>query len=73
MPLAQTVNSDCFVKYVRMFGFEIHSRSPFGFPYHKREGFLFKKVQDFDPRYLQMPQATGKINNFLIERDWFMQ
>jgi SAM-dependent methyltransferase len=73
MPLPQTVNPDCFPKYVGMYGFDVWCRVPFGFPFHKRDAFLLRKTRDFDPAYLRMPQGTSKINNFLLERDWFMR
>jgi hypothetical protein len=69
-PLAQTQHPDSFVRHVSLFGFELEHRIPFGTSTHKREGFRFKKVRDFDINYFKMPQATGKINNYLPERDW---
>jgi len=72
MPLAQTSDPDSFIRFMQLYGFELEHRIPFGSDTHVREGFRFKKVRDFDPAYLRIPQCTGKINNFLYERDWFL-
>ncbi len=72
-PLCQTVNPDSFVRYMQLFGFEVQVRLPFqSFSTHQREGFLFKKVRDFDYRYLRIPQAETGVNNYLEQRDWFL-
>jgi hypothetical protein len=73
MPLAQTVDPDSFVKYAELFGFELEHRIPFGHDTHQREGFRFKKVRDFDPAYLRIPQCNGDIRNFMFSRDWFLK
>jgi len=73
MPLAQTVNPDCFVRYMSMFGFTLYDRAGFGPEYHNRVGFLFKKTEDFNPARMRMPQSTGEIKNYLVERDWYLK
>jgi hypothetical protein len=73
MPLAQTVDPDSFVRYAALFGFELEHRIPFGHDTHTREGFRFRKVRDFDPAYLRIPQCNGDIRNFLFSRDWFLK
>lgn len=73
MPLPQTVNPDSFVRYMQLFGFELEERISFGYYYHKRVGYRFKMVENFDYKRLRMPQCGAKINNYLPERDWFMR
>lgn len=72
-PLAQTVHPDCFVRYADLFGFGLEIRLEFGPWYHRREGYHFRKYNDFDHRRLMMPQSKGEINNFLEERDWYLR
>ncbi len=73
MPLAQTVNPKSFRNYVELFGFSLQTVWEFGFYYHKRVGYRYKKVREFLPVYLRMPQSKGEINNFLYSRDWYMR
>jgi hypothetical protein len=73
MPLPQTVHPDSFIRYVRLFGFELEERINFGPEYHQRVGYRFKLVEEFNYKRLRMPQCGEKINNYLPERDWFMR
>lgn len=59
MPLPQTTNPDSFVRYASLFGFDLYSRIPFGFRWHSREGFLFKRSRRFKSENLRMPQSVG--------------
>jgi hypothetical protein len=71
-PLCQTADPDSFIRNVSLYGFELQHRIPFDHLGHNREGIRFKKVRDFDPRYLRMPQAKDGLRNFIPERDWFL-
>ncbi len=74
MALPQTVNPDNFVRWVKLFGFDLEEKIEFGYEtYHRRVGYRFSKFENFNYRRLMMPQCEGKINNFLPERDWFMR
>lgn len=73
MPLAQTVHGPSFIRYMSLFGFSLCEYHHFGHETHQRTGFRFEKVREFDYRYLRIPQCTGKVNNFLWERDWYLQ
>jgi hypothetical protein len=72
MPLVQTVNPECFVRYAQLFGFEVWGQQPFGEKYFQRTAFLFKKVEDFNINKLRMPQAVGGVRNYLEERDFYL-
>lgn len=73
MPLPQTVNPDNFVRWVKLFGFDLEEKIPFGDTHHTRVGYRLTKFEDFNFKRLRMPQCEGKINNYLPERDWFMR
>ena len=72
LPIAQTFHPVCFLRYAYVFGFLVEEWIEFNDGYGDRAAYRFRKIRDFDYRWLMWPQCKGKILNYLKERDRVM-
>ena len=73
MPIIQTVDRLSFLKYIRLFGFEILKQEQFGPEHNRHLALIVEKISTFKPENFRLPQCVGKINNYLEERDWYLK